>query len=82
MSASCRNRKFKLLENEQNNVRFAPQSGHYASIDLNYRFVPKAALRLNGKIGSGVAARRYLANCRHEHVVDGAGKPEYWQQQM
>ncbi len=29
------------------NVRFAPGSGHYASIELNYRFVPKADIRLD-----------------------------------
>ena len=30
-----------MLENEQDNGRFAPQSGHCASIDLNYRFVKR-----------------------------------------
>ena len=36
-SASCRNRKFKSLTIEQNNVRYAPVSGHCATIDLNFR---------------------------------------------
>ncbi len=54
-AASCRNRKFKSLENEQNSVRFTPNSGHYANIDLNYRFVlPKAAISLQAHCIAGV----------------------------
>ena len=41
MSASCRNRTFRIAIASVFKVRFAPESGHYANIDLNYCFVPK-----------------------------------------
>ncbi len=44
MSASGRNRKFKSLENEQNNVRYTHKSGHYAKMGENVRLVPIAAV--------------------------------------
>ncbi len=42
----CRNRTFRFVIFDHLNVRYAPGSGHYASIDLNYRFVPEADIVL------------------------------------
>ncbi len=36
---------FRIVIPGRIHVRFAPGSGHYASIDLNYRFVPEADVR-------------------------------------